>query len=283
MLYNCIQNDVQFKDDETVTVYNSGKCFRLVASEHKSTIPKIRKIGNGKYITCSDNSEHDLKNNPVRSTNRAASKRLFDLVLGVCDPGYAVFITATYATNKEYDDSIAKDHKEFIRLLRRKTGVKNSYITVVEMQERGTPHLHTVLMFPNRIASELSSIKGLVNDTWKFGNVKTKMVYDTERLAHYLTKDYADEKVMNQFPKYKKKYFTSRDLSKTNKFTITGSAANALISANAMNAISQQTIYVKDEETGFFDEIKQYIGVIHEDEPIIEEELDFSLLNNAKG
>ena len=174
----------------------------------------------------------------------------------------SVFTTVTYKEKREYDDSIAQNNKEYIKSLCQEFNADIQYITVVELQERGIPHLHIILIFPFDVILNFDIIMEITEKKWKWGNARTEPIFDVKGLAKYLKKDYDDPDAMKKFPKGKKKYYTSRNIGKKEKKKINGAEANRIMGDSNMNTISQQTIYIHDDDSGFFHEIKQYVGVM---------------------
>lgn len=260
MIYNIDNTNVEFQDDELVRVKKCNNCIVLTSSQHYSHVSKIQKIGNGKYIRSSDGSIHDLKENKNRLPNGTYYTRLKQIICGNCTPDNSVFTTLTYDNNnKEICDEIAKDYKKYIRTLRQELGADLGYILVTELQKRGVPHFHSILIFPYSIADDYNRIKIITEEVWTLGTAHTEKVFDVHGLSIYLSKDYRDKDMI--FPKNKKKYRTSRNIAGIEpSITMSGAEANQLKSQ--MHSMSEEFICIKDEETGYYDEMKRYIGLL---------------------
>ena len=248
-------------DNDIVSVKKHGRCYRMISSQHHSNKGKIRKIGNNQYIRCSDGSINDIKEHEHRSTNALACNNLNDTILGNCDPEKSVFTTVTYAEKLELYDRIIANHKNFIRRLNKEFDERFNYIAVVELQKCGNPHLHYIFIFPTEINCNFTTIQDIIDRCWSFGDVLTKEVYDVNCLAYYLTKDYRNKEAMKNFPKNKKKYYTSRGLGQCETISMLGAEANKL-KEEQMETVSSKFITIKDDETGYYDEMYQVVGLL---------------------
>lgn len=90
----------------------------------------------------------------------------------------------------DYDDSYIKhDIHNYMRKIRRNTGIKASelvYIVVYEPHMNGRMHCHLLLKFLNRTKSDMKAIRAYLEKSWKQGNSKLS---DINR-PDYLAKNY---------------------------------------------------------------------------------------------
>ena len=261
--FNYIDDASGFDDNEQVSVKICGNCLKFTSSKHQSTKSKIRLIGNGQYIRDLDGSINDLKCRTDRSPNMVSCGNLEQIILGHCNPKRALFTTLTYDSDREYDKKLTLEHKQYIQYLRSNLNMNISYISVVEMQKRGTPHFHDILIFPRDIATDYRFLISFTEQSWNYGSAQAQVIYDVIGLVEYMTKDYRDKDAMKLFPKGKKKYFTSRDIRGVERVKMSGSEANQIL--EIMEPIRQKKIYVTDDDTGFCDEIHQMLGTINEE------------------
>ncbi len=253
--------DFKYMDNDIVSVKKHGRCCRMVSSQHHSTKEKIKRIGIHQYLRCSDGTINDIKDHKHRSTNTSACRDLNDIILGNCDAEKSVFTSVTYAENLESFERIVANHKNFIRRLNKEFDERFNYIAVVELQKCGNPHLHYIFMFQTEINYNFTTIQDIIDRCWSFGDVLTKEVYDVNGLAHYLTKDYKNKEAMEIFPKNKKKYYTSRGLGQCETISMLGAEANKL-KEEQMETVSSKYITIKDDETGYYDEMYQVVGLL---------------------
>ena len=258
--YSCVsKKDIIFNNDDVVIVRKCGNSLRFHSSFHYSNCSKIQRCGNGQYRRSSDGSIHDLKQHPERTSNMCACRKLEQIILGHCTCDYSLFSTLTFNQERKYDNQTYEDFKCFIKCLRSKYDKNLDYIVVTEMQKRGTPHFHLLTNYTEPVSQIFNPLKDMIDDSWKHGSVDTEKIYDVHGLAKYLIKDYFDPEVMKEFPKGKKKYHTSRSIGKFEYYKISGEEANKQI--KELNRVRERQIVVTNEDTGFYDEIYQVLGV----------------------
>lgn len=258
--YYCVSDkNIIFNDDDEVIVRKCGNSYRFLSSLHHSNCSKTQRCGNGRYRRTSDGTIHELKQHPERIPNMYACRKLEQIILGHCTCDYSLFSTLTYSQDRKYGNQTYEDFKYFIKHLRRKYDQGLDYIVVTEMQKRGTPHFHLLTNYAEPVSRIYNSMKDMIAASWKHGSVDTEKIYDVSGLAKYLLKDYFDPETMKVFPKGKKKYHTSRSISKFEYYKISGAEANR--QTKELNIVRERQIVITNEKTGLYEETYQVLGV----------------------
>lgn len=118
------------------------------------------------------------------------------------------FITYTFAKNIKNIEYANTLWKIYIKKMRYQYG-KLQYITVIEFQERGAIHYHTI--FFN--LPYIKNIKQKIQSLWPYGHTKVKAVTHVKNLGTYLAKYLTKDTFNNNLIK-NKAYFTSKNLKK---------------------------------------------------------------------
>ena len=251
----------RFKDEQVVSVKRYGNYVYVSSSVHRSHVPKIRLLGDGQYLRCSDGSVHNLKENKYKIPNMASCQRLYGIIMGNCKIEKSVFTTLTIDSSL-YDEPEMK-HKQAIRSIRKNLDPNMNYISVVEYQKRGVPHFHDIYIFSDSVSEKFETIQNIIDESWIYGHTLTKKIFDIEGLANYLTKTYHNKESLQLFPKGKKQYVTSRGIKDCDQFYTDGKNANSIIASTSQ--VFDRFVSVRNEETGFYDDIHQYAGMISDD------------------
>lgn len=123
-------------------------------------------------------------------------------------------VTLTYKSNMQDFDTLSKHWKALVTTLK-PSGYFTKYITIVERQERGAFHLHSVSDMPfiphkrltgvwQEITGEAISKKGVWVSHEKEGKKSAEQ---------YLTEYLTQEKYLCEIPKGKKRYFHSKNVT----------------------------------------------------------------------
>jgi len=194
--------------------------------------------GAHKSRTSYEKSKKGTKHNS--STLRAQTK-IFDLIqCNVGEWGYKeIFLTLTYKQELISLSHATEHFTDFIREVKRKTGLKPAYVCVPEFQKRGTPHFHIIFfnmpfMFVSKeVRKKLKTKKSQFdfnwNDLWKHGDVNVKLVRNTyttntgvkiysgfaSYMTKYLSKDFKDNRMFGQ-----QTYYSSKNLIRPYKVFI---------------------------------------------------------------
>lgn len=216
------------KDDEYYKVKECGKIMEVQKSSNVGGRKKkgsIRKISNNQYVVIATGEvkEFSRKENKgdenIRSIRRALGKCRDIINTNVIDEEKAISLTLTYADNENNVKQVGKDFTAFIRRLRNKVG-DCEYIYVIELQKRGSWHIHAILIFDTK-APYISCED--VEMMWGKGIIDTQNTKNAMALALYLTSDVKKDESGNtkvkgvpieKYEKGMKMYRCSRGLKK---------------------------------------------------------------------
>lgn len=148
------------------------------------------------------------------------------------------FFTRTFALNITDMDYANEENEKFMRKLKNLTGYELKYKTVVEFQDRGAIHYHTI--FFNLPYTHWKKIKKL----WEHGTIKINKINDVGNVGayfcKYLTKANSDDRL-----KGRKCYFSSRGLFKP-KIEIEKSRVKLLVDSLPSSSKTYKSTYHND-------------------------------------
>ena len=182
------------KDEEEYQVKECGKIVEVQKSSNCGKNRKkgsIKKISNEQYIVLATGEikEFNRKNNKgdenIRSIRRALGKCRDIINTNLIDEEKAISLTLTYEEKVDDVKQVGKDFTAFIRRLRNMVG-ECEYIYVVELQKRGSWHIHAILIFDTKapfIACEE------IESMWGKGIVDVQNMKNAMALGLYLTTD----------------------------------------------------------------------------------------------
>lgn len=182
------------KDDEYYKVKECGKIMEVQKSSNVGGRKKkgsIKKISNEQYVVLSTGEvkEFKLKNDKgeenIRSVRRALGRCRDIINTNLIDEEKAISLTLTYEEKVDDVKQVGKDFTAFIRRLRKKVG-DCEYIYVVELQKRGSWHIHAILIFDNK-APFISCEE--IELMWGKGIVDVQKAQNAMALGLYLTSD----------------------------------------------------------------------------------------------
>lgn len=216
------------KDEEEYKVKECGKVYEVQKSSNVGSRKKkgsIRKISNNQYVVIATGVVKEFKRketkneDSVRSIRRALGKCRDIINTNLIDEDKAISLTLTYAEIENDVKQVGKDFTAFIRRLRNKVG-DCEYIYVLELQKRGSWHIHAILIFDTKapfIACEE------IESMWGKGIVDVQNTKNAMALSLYLTSDVRKDKsgdtkikgvTVNNYEKGMKVYRCSRGLKK---------------------------------------------------------------------
>lgn len=152
-------------------------------------------------------SEEDSKENRKKVCLRA-ERDLRRIINSNYNDGSSRFITLTFRENLQ-DFKIANyEFKKFILRFNYHIGYKAEYTVVIEFQERGAIHYHTVFY---NLPRKLNLPK--CRKIWGQGSFNCKLINDVDNVGAYITK-YMTKNADDERLKGQKMYFNSRGLKK---------------------------------------------------------------------
>lgn len=185
---------MEIRDDEEYKVKECGKITEVQKSSNIGRRKKkgsIRKISNEQYVVLSTGEVKEFKQKVIKNEDNARSMRR---ALGKCrdiinsnlvDDNKAISLTLTYAENENNVKQVGKDFTAFIRRFRNKIG-ECEYIYVVELQKRGSWHIHSILIFDKK-APYISCED--IEIMWGKGIIDIQNAKNAIALGLYLTSD----------------------------------------------------------------------------------------------
>lgn len=216
------------KDDEYYKVKECGKIMEVQKSSNVGGRKKkgsIKKISNEQYVVLSTGEvkEFKLKNDKgeenIRSVRRALGRCRDIINTNLIDEEKAISLTLTYEEKVDDVKQVGKDFTAFIRRLRNKVG-ECEYIYVLELQKRGSWHIHAILIFD--IKAPYISYED-IEMMWGKGIIDIQNTKNAMALSLYLTSDVRKDKsgdtkikgvTVNNYEKGMKVYRCSRGLKK---------------------------------------------------------------------
>jgi hypothetical protein len=147
------------------------------------------------------------------------------------------FITLTFADEVEYEFAV-KGFKMFTKNARRQYN-NFKYVATIELQQRGAIHFHIICNI-----AELEECNQFVSDYWTYGTHDVQSIYDKNKLALYMTKQFtAQDKTSLLFNR--RCYFVSQGLNKpyiVNSWDISDSVYNSIKSAVVDNLLTRNSV-----------------------------------------
>lgn len=190
------------KDDEYYKVKECGKIVEVERSSNGGGRRKkgsIKKISNEQYVVLSTGEIKKFKRKEnkgdenIRSIRRALGKCRDIINTNLIDEEKAISLTLTYEEKVDDVKQVGKDFTAFIRRLRNMVG-ECEYIYVVELQKRGSWHIHAILIFDTKapfiVCEEIESM-------WGKGIVDVQNTKNAMALGLYLTSDVKKDKSGN--------------------------------------------------------------------------------------
>ena len=196
------------ENNEEVTAYLYGKHLEIT----RNTIPhgaKVRRLNKDSYRVDYSNGSYAVgkynrnkKNRTeTRLDNLDSIKKSFRQIRRIVNNNFdgsnnELWITLTYAENMQDVERLYKDFKNFMKKIRRKTGLKIEYLSVIEPQGRGAWHIHA--LFKDFEHDSLYIDSDLLAKCWGQGFVKVKKLKQSDNVAAYLSAYISDIPVGNE-------------------------------------------------------------------------------------
>lgn len=178
-----------------VDVKLMGNITEISISDRQNSGATIIPISKEEYVIASTGEIKDFKNHATDRTGNLRNlektmRNLSDLINANVTPENAMrcrFLTLTYQENVREPERLYHDFKNFNKRLKRlleKQGYHYEYIYTVECQQRGSFHIHAILIF-DRTAPFIEN--SVLNDLWGHGFVSVKAVSpNTDNIGAYL-------------------------------------------------------------------------------------------------
>ena len=254
-----------------VTAWRYGDRIDIV---YTSIPPKktksIEQINELEYVVLSTGEVREYKMTENSKNQRLvmlAMHQLRRIISGNYDPTQkqkTLFITLTYAENMKDPEKLYLDFKQFIRLVRSKTGQKIEYICVREPQERGAWHCHAMLIGERNLYIKPDDLRKM----WPRGRCKAERIKDVDSAGAYLCAYFCNTEKgakkmgrIEMYPKNFKFYTTSRGIVKPEKITTT------IAELGEMGEVVYQKEYEVDLGEGITNQVVKRTYKINEDKP----------------
>lgn len=183
--------------DERVTAYLYGKHLELTRNTMANGTV-VKKLDNDTYkveypngsVSIGKYNRNKKGRTETRLDNIDSIKKSFRQIRRIVNANFdgsdnELWITLTYAENMQDTDRLYKDFKKFMTRLRRKTGLKIDYLSVIEPQSRGAWHIHA--LFKDFEHESLYIDSDLLAKCWGQGFVKVKKLKQSDNVAAYLS------------------------------------------------------------------------------------------------
>lgn len=176
----------KIKDTDCVSVKECGSQITITKCKNKNTYARIKKIDKDNFYNLATGEVLPFKHTSSRAdciaSLKKSMKNLSDLINTntTLAPNKCLFITLTYANEMRDKSKVAKDFKAFMQRINAKKWKATlnfnnvEYISVYEIQARGTYHIHAILIFdrPNMFISSKN-----LEILWGKGFAKAKKLY----------------------------------------------------------------------------------------------------------
>jgi hypothetical protein len=184
-------------------MYRILKVCRSIIKETELTI--INSKGRGKGQNSGGRNSNTTEESYYYNQRRKQNE-LVDLVDINFENQRSCFATLTFAEDVEYEFAV-NQFKGFTKNARRRYN-NFKYVATVEFQQRGTIHFHLICNIPDP-----EECDQFVGDYWPCGTHDVQGVYDKNKLALYITKEFtAQDKTSMLFNK--RCYFVSQGLDR---------------------------------------------------------------------
>ncbi len=232
------------KKEYKVTELNNGTIEVMHSNSRQHKINRgnkgspIKKISKTQYLVKSTGEIKDYKSKDDKVKDDAGNVRrtltkLRQIIEYNTDKEKSLFITLTYADDIKDTNKMQKDFEKFIFDLRKlfaKEQIKIEYIMIPEPQQRGTWHIHLIIIGDRSLYVD----NKVVTKIWKKGQTKTEKIRNVRKLAHYLTAYViGDNKVKKcklvDYPKGMRLYRRSSGIKTPPAYYLNGEAVKGLL------------------------------------------------------
>lgn len=199
----------------------SGNVVEIYEYEHGYLKGYKAEGNNGRIQGYKSENYEDNRKATIQRAKREI-RRLINANIGQHGNNTAKFLSMTYAGNETDRDKANKDFKNFIQRLNYHIYDKKcsevKYVSVIEYQERGAIHYHTVFFNIPYIP-----LKTIQNKIWKHGICWINKIDEVDNVGAYITeymgKDEQGKEVQDERSQGKKLYLASRNLIKSTEIT----------------------------------------------------------------
>lgn len=183
--------------DDIVTVTDMGHLKEVQYMKKMNVQQHIKKINADEYVVLETGEIKQFEKTDNRSESYNSLRQSFKKIRYLINNNFKgskneLFLTLTYRENMTDTKKLYFDLDKFIKRLRYqfKNQTTVDYMTVVEPQERGAWHTHTLLKF-----NDLNSVfipSDDLEELWGHGFIKIKRINDVDNIGAYLSAYLAD-------------------------------------------------------------------------------------------
>lgn len=162
-----------------------------------NTQANIKKLNSDEYVDLNTGEIKEFDKTENRSESNNSLRQTFKKIRHLVNNNFKgsrneLFLTLTYEENMTDTKKLYLDLDKFIKRLRYRFKDKSTvdYMTIVEPQERGAWHTHTLLKF-----NDLNSVfipSDDLEELWGHGFIKIKRINDVDNIGAYLSAYLAD-------------------------------------------------------------------------------------------
>lgn len=200
--------EVVINPNEYVTVTAMNHIVEVQHMEKMNSKANIKKLDKNTYVDIGTGEVKEFKHSENRKDNYNSLRQTFKKLRYLINnnfvgQGNELHVTLTYKDNMTDTVRLYNDFKRFMTRLKRKYKKDTTidYLMVVEPQERGAWHCHTLIRFndlksvyiPNQFDKDTQeSIDAPLYDMWEQGWVTIHSLKDVDNIGAYLSAYLAD-------------------------------------------------------------------------------------------
>ena len=183
--------------NDLVTVTDMGHLKEVQYMQKMNREQYVQKINADEYVVLETGEVKKFKKTDNRSESYNSLRKTFKKIRYLINSNFKgskneLFLTLTYRENMTDTKKLYLDLDKFIKKLRYRFKNKSTvdYMTIVEPQERGAWHTHTLLRF-----NDLNSVfipSDDLEELWGHGFIKIKRINDVDNIGAYLSAYLAD-------------------------------------------------------------------------------------------
>lgn len=178
--------------NDLVTVTDMGHLKEVQYMQKMNREQHVQKINADEYVVLETGEVKKFKKTDNRSESYNSLRKTFKKIRYLINSNFKgskneLFLTLTYRENMTDTKKLYLDLDKFIKKLRYRFKNKSTvdYMTIVEPQERGAWHTHTLLKF-----NDLNSVfipSDDLEELWGHGFIKIKRINDVDNIGAYLS------------------------------------------------------------------------------------------------
>ena len=180
------------KSNDLVTVTKMGNITEIQHMEKMNRVQRIQKINKHQYVELATGEIKDFELSANRSENINSLRKTMKKMRYLINNNFygkknELALTLTYAENMTDTKRLEEDLESFIDKLRYKFKGKSriEYLHVIEPQERGAWHSHTLLRFEDLKYIYIPNDE--IRNMWGQGIVTVKHLNNVDNIGAYLT------------------------------------------------------------------------------------------------